>query len=259
VEGERVGQLNGIAVYPFGDIYFGHPSRITARVRFGDGDVVDIEREVDLGGALHSKGVLILQGYISGRYATDSPMSLSASLVFEQSYGPVGGDSAASAELYALLSAIGELPLQQGLAVTGSVSQHGEVQAIGSVNEKIEGYYDICKAKGLTGRQGVIIPKSNVQQLMLCENVVNAVRDGQFNIYAVETIDEGMEILTGLPAGEPDEEGDYPDDTVNGRVVARLARTTRARRRYGPSVTSAGGKGSGGPSDVSPEEVPRST
>ncbi|MBX6763744.1 MAG: AAA family ATPase [Rubrobacteraceae bacterium] len=222
-EGERVGQVNGLSVIELGGFAFGRPNRISARIRMGRGEVVDIEREVKLSGPIHSKGVMILAGFLGGRYATRRPLSLSASLVFEQSYGGVEGDSASSAELYALLSAIAELPVKQSLAVTGSVNQHGDVQAIGGVNEKIEGFFDICRRRGLNGEQGVLIPASNVDNLMLRRDVVEAVERGDFHIYPVETIDEGIELLTGVPAGEPDEEGNYPEDTVNGMVERRLA------------------------------------
>ena len=197
--GTRVGQVNGLSVLELGGFRFGRPTRITCRVRPGSGKVVDIEREVELGGPIHSKGVLILSGLLAGRYALDTPMSLFASLVFEQSYGGVEGDSASSAELYALLSALSELPLRQDLAVTGSVNQHGEVQAIGGVNEKIEGFFDICAARGLTGNQGVLIPKANVQHLMLRRDVVEACKAGTFAIFAVGTIDEGIALLSGRP------------------------------------------------------------
>ncbi|QYJ15065.1 hypothetical protein Rxycam_00877 [Rubrobacter xylanophilus DSM 9941] len=222
-EGERVGQVNGLSVIELGGFAFGRPSRISARVRMGRGEVVDIEREVKLSGPIHSKGVLILAGFLGGRYASERPLSLSASLVFEQSYSGVEGDSASSAELYALLSAISGVPIKQSLAVTGSVNQHGDVQAIGGVNEKIEGFFDICRKRGLTGEQGVIIPHSNVRHLMLRRDVVEAVERGEFHIYPVRTVDEGIELLTGLPAGEPDEEGHFPEDTVNGMVERRLA------------------------------------
>ncbi|MEJ2185999.1 MAG: ATP-binding protein [Gemmatimonadota bacterium] len=231
-EGDAVGQINGLAVFPFGDFYFGRPSRITARVRMGRGEVVDIEREVALGGPLHSKGVLTLSGFLTGRYASDTPLSLSASLVFEQSYGGIDGDSASSAELYALLSAIGDVPIRQSFAVTGSVNQHGRIQAIGGVNEKIEGFFDICRGRGLTGEQGVLIPDSNVQHLMLRRDVREAVEAGRFHVYAVETVDEGIALLTGMPAGEPDEDGKYPPDSVNGRVARRLAELAEQRRRF---------------------------
>lgn len=222
-EGERVGQVNGLSVIELGGFAFGRPSRISARVRMGRGEVVDIEREVKLSGPIHSKGVLILAGFLGARYASERLLSLSASLVFEQSYSGVEGDSASSAELYALLSAIARVPLKQSLAVTGSVNQHGDVQAIGGVNEKIEGFFDICRRRGLTGEQGVIIPHSNVQHLMLRRDVVEAVERGEFHIYPVRTVDEGLELLTGLPAGKPDEEGRFPEDTVNGMVERRLA------------------------------------
>jgi lon-related putative ATP-dependent protease len=231
-EGDAVGQINGLAVFPFGDFYFGRPSRITVRVRMGRGEVVDIEREVALGGPLHSKGVLTLSGFLNGRYASDTPLSLSASLVFEQSYGGIDGDSASSAELYALLSAIGDVPIRQSFAVTGSVNQHGRIQAIGGVNEKIEGFFDICRGRGLTGEQGVLIPDSNVQHLMLRRDVREAVEAGRFHVYAVETVDEGIALLTGMPAGEPDEDGKYPPDSVNGRVARRLAELAEQRRRF---------------------------
>jgi len=221
-QGQRVGQVNGLSVIDLGDFAFGHPSRITARVRLGKGEVVDIQREVELGGPIHSKGVLILSGFIGARYAPNHPMSLSASLVFEQTYGEVEGDSASSAELYALLSAVAEVPIRQSLAVTGSVNQHGEVQAIGGVNEKIEGFFDVCRKAGLTGEQGVLIPVSNVKHLMLRHDVVQAVADGKFHIYPVETVDQGIEILTGVPAGERDESGVFPEGSINQRVEAKL-------------------------------------
>jgi predicted ATP-dependent protease len=221
-QGERVGQINGLSVVMLSDFSFGHASRITARVRLGKGDVIDIEREVKLGGPLHSKGVLILSGFLGGRYAPEQPLSLQASLVFEQTYGGVEGDSASSAELYALLSALSGLPLKQSLAVTGSVNQHGEVQAIGGVNEKIEGFFDLCKARGEMDGQGVIIPRSNVGDLMLREDIVEAVRAGHFRVFAVATIDEGMEILTGVPAGQRDASGKFPEGSVNHRVEERL-------------------------------------
>jgi lon-related putative ATP-dependent protease len=213
--GTATGQINGLSVLQAGNFAFGQPSRITARVRLGDGQVVNIEREVELSGPIHSKGVLILAGFLGARYAAERPLSLTASLVFEQSYGGVDGDSASSAELYALLSAISGVPLSQSLAVTGSVSQYGHVQAIGGANEKIEGFFDICRARGLTGEQGVLIPASNVRHLMLRSDVVQAVAEGQFHVYPVQTVDEGIELLTGVPAGEPDAEGKYPADSVN--------------------------------------------
>jgi lon-related putative ATP-dependent protease len=221
-DGAKIGQINGLSVIQLGSFSFGRPSRITARVRMGQGRVTDIEREVNLGGPLHSKGVLILWGFLAGRYAEDMPLALAATLVFEQSYGGVDGDSASSTELYALLSALSEVPVKQSLAVTGSVNQWGEVQAIGGVNEKIEGFYDICKARGLTGEQGVLIPKSNVQHLMLREDVVEAVRAGQFAIHAVSHVDEGIEILTGVKAGERGADGKFPLGTINALVEDKL-------------------------------------
>ncbi len=235
-EGEVVGQVNGLSVLMLGNFAFGRPSRITARTTVGKGQVVDIEREVELGGPLHSKGVLILTGYLSGRYAQEEPLSLSASLVFEQSYGHVDGDSASSAELYALLSSISGVPIKQSLAVTGSVNQKGEVQAIGGVNEKVEGFFDICKARGLTGDQGVLIPYANVKHLMVRQDVVSAVERGAFHIYAVKTVDQGIEILTGVAAGERDSEGGYPEGTLNHQVQARLRALAAKRREYIESV-----------------------
>lgn len=220
--GAKVGQINGLSVLQLGSFSFGRPSRITARVRIGAGRVTDIEREVNLGGPLHSKGVMILWGFLAGRYAQDVPLALAASLVFEQSYGGVDGDSASSAELYALLSALSDVPILQSFAVTGSVNQQGEVQAIGGVNEKIEGFYDVCRARGLTGSQGVLIPASNVQHLMLREDVVEAVTKKQFSIHAVHAIDEGIEILTGVKAGERNADGRFPAATINRMVEDTL-------------------------------------
>lgn len=229
-EGAHVGQINALSVLQLGNFAFGRPSRITASVRMGEGDVVDIEREVEMGGPTHSKGVLILSSFFRARYAVERPLSLAASLVFEQSYGEVDGDSASSTELYALLSAIARVPIQQSLAVTGSVSQYGQVQAIGGVNEKIEGFFDLCQARGLTGDQGVLIPKANVQHLMLRADVVEAVAAGLFHIYPIATIDQGIEILTGIPAGERDETGDYPEGTVNRLVEDRLIEIYEKRK-----------------------------
>ena len=219
-------------VFPWiqlGDFAFGSPSRITARVRVGKGEVINIEREVKLSGPIHSKGVLILSGFLGGRYAKEHPLSFTASLVFEQSYGGVEGDSASSAELYVLLSAIADIPIKQSLAVTGSVNQHGQVQAIGGVNEKIEGFFDICKAEGLNGEQGVLIPGSNVKHLMLRRDVIDAVTEGRFHIYPIDTIDQGIEILTGIAAGTPDTSGKYPERTVNGLVKKELEKLAKKR------------------------------
>jgi predicted ATP-dependent protease len=235
-QGAVVGQVNGLSVMMLGNFPFGQPNRITARVRLGRGELIDIEREVELGGPLHSKGVLILSGFLGSRYVPDTPLSLSASLVFEQSYNGVDGDSASSAELYALLSALAEVPLKQSLAVTGSVNQRGQVQAIGGVNDKIEGFFDLCQARGLTGEQGVLIPAANVQHLMLRQDVVDAVAAGQFHVYPVETIDQGLSLLTGLPAGERDESGQFPAESVNGRVEARLIALAEAGRDFDSTV-----------------------
>lgn len=232
-QGEKVGQVNGLSVLELGQFAFGHPSRITARVRLGKGEVIDIEREVELSGPIHSKGVLILAGFLGSRYAADHPLSLSASLVFEQSYGPVEGDSASSAELYALLSALSGAPIKQSLAVTGSVNQRGEVQAIGGVNEKVEGFFDLCNARGLSGEQGVVIPRANVRHLMLRRDVLDAARDGKFRIYAVDTIDEGMKILTGMTAGERDSSGMFPNGSLNQKVEARLIELAQKRTATG--------------------------
>jgi lon-related putative ATP-dependent protease len=231
--GERAGQVNGLSVATLGGFSFGMPHRITARVRLGGGKVIDIERESELGGPIHSKGVLILSGYIAGRYAAKTPLSLGASLVFEQSYGGVEGDSASSAELYALLSALADAPVRQSLAVTGSVNQHGDVQAIGGVNEKIEGFFDLCASRGLTGEQGVLIPEANVKHLMLKREVVDAVAAGKFHVHPVASIDEGIEILTGVHAGQRDPLGQFPGSSINGRVEQRLAEFAGRMRSFG--------------------------
>ena len=231
-EGAAVGQINGLSVLSLGGFSFGQPTRITARVRIGKGEVVDIERQVELGGPLHSKGVLILSGFLGARYCAERPLSLSASLVFEQSYGGVDGDSASSTELYALLSALSELPIDQALAVTGSVNQHGQVQAIGGVNQKIEGYFDICLAKGLTGGQGVLIPAANVKHLMLRQDVVEAAGKGKFRVIPIETIDQGIEALTGVAAGRRGADGGFPEGSVNALVEARLEGFAHAVRRF---------------------------
>jgi lon-related putative ATP-dependent protease len=221
-DGEQIGQVNGLSVMTLGGLSFGNPSRITARIRLGRGEVVDIEREVELGGPLHSKGVLILSGFLGGRFGSTRPLSLNASLVFEQSYGGVDGDSASAAELFALLSALAEAPISQSFAVTGSVDQLGRIQAIGGVNEKIEGFFDACGITGFTGRQGVIIPASNVKHLMLRQDVVAAATEERFRIFPIDTVDQGLALLTGVAAGEPNAEGDYPAGTINHRIAARL-------------------------------------
>jgi len=231
-DGARIGEINGLSVVQVGGLAFGRPTRISCQVRPGTGRLIDIEREVELGGPIHSKGVLILAGFLSGRYALDTPMSLQASLVFEQSYSGVEGDSASSAELYVLLSTLAEVPLRQDLAVTGSVNQHGEVQAIGGVNEKIEGFFDICRARGLTGGQGVLIPASNVRHLMLRDDVVEACTAGRFAIYAVSTIEEGLALMTGRDAGARGDDGAYPEGSVNRLVEDRLRAFAQIRRTF---------------------------
>ena len=231
-DGAKVGQINALSVLQLGEFSFGRPSRITARVRLGKGRVIDIEREVELGGPLHSKGVLILTNFLAARYTQDRPLSLNASLVFEQSYGGIDGDSASSTELYALLSALSEAPINQNLAVTGSVNQFGEVQAIGGVNEKIEGFFDLCQARGLTGEQGVLIPASNIVHLMLREDVVEAAAAGDFHIYPIQNIDEGIELLTGIPAGQMDEDGEFPAGSINDRVSKKLTGFANAVKAF---------------------------
>jgi predicted ATP-dependent protease len=233
VAGAKIGQVNGLAVLALGDTMFGKPSRITAKTFLGQSGVINIEREAKLSGKVHDKGVLIITGYLGGKYALDKPLSLTATLTFEQSYDGVDGDSASSTEVYALLSALARLPIQQGIAVTGSVNQHGEIQAIGGATPKIEGFFDVCKEKGLTGQQGVIIPAANVATLMLREDVVEAVAAGQFHIYAVSSIDEGIAILTGLPAGERGPDGRFPPDTVNRRVDDALRELAVRFRNFG--------------------------
>ncbi len=236
-QGSCVGQVNGLSVVGLGDFAFGHPSRITARVRLGKGEVLDIQREIEMGGPIHSKGVLILAGFLGARYCAERPLALSASLVFEQTYGEVEGDSASCAELYALLSALAEVPIKQSLAVTGSVNQHGEVQPIGGVNEKVEGFFDVCQTRGLTGEQGVLIPATNVKHLMLRDDVVEACTKGQFHIYPVSTVDEGIALLTGFPAGVRNAEGRFPDGSLNRHVEQRLTQMAELARAF------AGGEG----------------
>lgn len=228
--GKHIGQVNGLAVIDLGDLLFAHPVRITATFRLGEGEVVDIERETELGGPIHSKGVMVISSFLASRFASEMPLSLSASLVFEQSYGPVEGDSASLAELCALLSALAGAPIMQSLAVTGSVNQFGRVQAIGAVNEKIEGFFDICRLRGLTGEQGVIIPDANVKHLMLRRDVVEAVAAQKFQIHAVATVEQAIQLLTGLPAGEPDERGIVPPGSVNYLVAFQLVRLFQMRQ-----------------------------
>lgn len=230
--GESVGQVNGLSVFQLGEHVFAHPTRITARVRVGKGELVDIEREVDLGGPVHSKGVLILGGFLGSRYATRFPLSLSATLVFEQSYGAVDGDSASLAELCALLSSLADAAVHQSLAITGSVNQHGQVQSIGAVNDKIEGFFDICKERGFTGDQGVLIPKSNTKNLMLRRDVIEAVAADRFRVHAIDTVDDAIELLTGRPAGTRDDAGKFPDGSINALVEARLACFAESARSF---------------------------
>ncbi len=232
VKGERVGQINGLVVYDFSRYSFGKPARITTQVRIGKGDFMDIEREISMSGPIHTKGVLILKSLISNRFAKHSPLSLSASIVFEQSYGGVDGDSASSTEYYCLLSAIANLPIKQSIAVTGSINQFGEIQPIGGVNEKIEGFFDVCAHDGLTGKQGVIIPRTNVDNLMLRADIVQAVEEGRFTIYAIDTVDDGIEILTGVKAGKADNKGNYPKGTVNYLVEESLRQYYQDYARY---------------------------
>jgi len=222
VEGDEIGQVNALAVFQIGDISFGRPSRITAETYMGKQGVINIEREAKLSGKTHDKGVLIFSGYLGRTFAQNYPLNLSISITFEQSYGGIDGDSASSTELYAIISSLSDIPIHQGIAVTGSVNQKGKIQAIGGVNQKIEGFYDVCKAKGFTGKQGVLIPRANVKNLMLKKEIIDAVKKRKFHIYQVSTVEEGIEILTGVPAGTADENCEYPVDTVFGKVQAKL-------------------------------------
>ncbi len=242
IEGEAVGQVNGLAVYSPGDYMFGKPSRITASTSMGRAGIINIEREADMSGSTHNKGVLILGGYLRKKYAQDKPLTMSASLAFEQSYSGVDGDSASSTEIYALLSSLSGIPVRQYIAVTGSVNQQGEVQAIGGVNQKIEGFFDCCRKKGLTGRQGVMIPESNLNDLMLRKDVVEAVKEGQFHIYSVRTIDQGIEILTGVPAGDRSSDSTYPEGTVNCIVDKRLMEFAKGLKEFGETEGFEKGK-----------------
>jgi lon-related putative ATP-dependent protease len=231
-EGEKVGQVNGLAVLGLGDYAFGRPSRITASISVGRKGIIDIEREAEMGGPTHTKGVLILSGFLSDRYAREKPLSLTARLVFEQSYSGVDGDSASSTELYSLLSALSGKPIKQNFAVTGSVNQKGEVQAIGGVNQKIEGFFELCKARGLTGEQGCLIPQSNIQNLMLKQEVLDAIKEGKFHIWSISTIDEGIEVLTGVPAGEMKSDGSWDKGTINHLVQERLNQLAEAIKEF---------------------------
>jgi lon-related putative ATP-dependent protease len=233
VDGEVVGQVNGLAVYSLGDYMFGKPSRITATTSMGRAGIINIEREAELSGSTHNKGMLILSGYLRKKYAQDKPLTMSASIAFEQSYSGVDGDSASSTEIYALLSSLSGVPIKQYIAVTGSVNQKGEVQAIGGVNHKVEGFFECCRKKGLTGSQGVMIPESNVQDLMLRKDVVEAVKKGRFHIYSAKTIDEGIEILTGKPGGELGADGTYPEGTINYLVNEKLKSLAEGLKKFG--------------------------
>jgi lon-related putative ATP-dependent protease len=234
--GACVGQVNGLSVVDLGEFRFGHPVRITATTRIGTGDVVDIEREVKLGGAIHSKGMMILSAALSSRYAADKPLSMHGSVVFEQSYGGVEGDSASVAELCALVSSLSGVPVKQNLAVTGSINQHGRVQVVGGINEKIEGFFNVCKTRGLDGSHGVIIPRNNVKHLMLQEEVVEAVQKGMFNVFAVQNIDEAVTIMTGTEAGQRDKDGNFPRDSVNSKVEEQLITYAELRKQHGESM-----------------------
>jgi ATP-dependent Lon protease len=246
VDGAVVGQVNGLAVYSLGDYMFGKPSRITVSTSMGRAGIINIEREADMSGSTHNKGVLILGGYLRKKYAQDKPISMSASIAFEQSYGGVDGDSASSTEIHALLSSLSGVPIRQDVAVTGSINQNGEVQAIGGVNHKIEGFYDCCKQIGLTGKQGVMIPESNVKDLMLRKDVVNAVKKYKFHVYAVKTIDEAIEVLTGKKAGEKKPDGTYPRNSINYLVDKKLEELALGLKNFGEEEKNEGnneGKG----------------
>lgn len=234
-EGTVVGQVNGLSVLDTGDYTFGQPGRITAQSYMGDDGIVHIERETDMSGPIHDKGVLALDGYLGGTYAQKQPLSLNASITFEQNYGGIDGDSASSTELYALLSSLSRIPIKQGIAVTGSVNQHGDIQPIGGVNEKIEGFFRLCEARGFTGDQGVIIPYSNIENLMLPEDIVTAVKEGSFHIWPIKMIDEGIELLMGVPAGQRGEDGRYPPDTVHSAVQKRLLTLAQELNKFGDS------------------------
>jgi lon-related putative ATP-dependent protease len=232
LSGERVGQLNGLSVASVGDYEFGRPTRITAITGLGEGEVLNIDRETELSGPIHSKGVLILTGFLRERFGGGRPLAMGASIVFEQSYEEVEGDSASAAELFALLSSLAESPIRQGVAVTGSVNQHGLIQPVGAINEKVEGFFDVCKRRGLSGEMGVIIPSANLRHLMLRQEVVDAVRDGEFNVWAIETVDQGIEVLTGVPAGGRRADGTFPEDTINGRADRRLEQMAETARHF---------------------------
>lgn len=242
-EGEAVGQVNGLSVLQLGNFSFGQPSRITATTRLGDGKLIDIARESEMGGPTHTKGVFTLSSFLGARYGQRAPLSLTASLAFEQNYGGVDGDSATMAELCALLSSLSQAPVKQSFAITGSMNQHGAAQVIGGVNEKIEGFFDICNARGLTGEQGVVIPAKNVQNLLLRPDVLTAIENGQFRIYPVQHVDQAVALITGIAAGQPDADGNYPAETINGRVHARLQQFADLRRNFGRDDRIGGPEG----------------
>jgi len=231
-DGERVGQINGLSVYTLPEFSFGRPSRITAKISMGKSGIINIEREAELSGNSYNKGVLILAGFLRDRFAQDKPLNLSASITFEQSYTGVDGDSASSTELYALFSALSGKPIDQGVAVTGSVNQHGEIQPIGGVNQKIEGFFKVCQTQGLTGKQGVMIPRRNLGDLVLNTEVLEAAQKGIFHIWAVDNVDQGIELLTGVPAGERDDEGAFPEGTINYLVDTRLDELSRGMKEF---------------------------
>lgn len=232
-KGEKIGEINGLSVINVGQYVFGRPTKITVNTFAGKEGIINIEREVNQSGSIHDKGVLILGGYLGEKYAKDFPLTLTASITFEQSYSEIDGDSASSTELYALLSSLAEKPIKQSIAVTGSVNQKGLIQPIGGVNEKIEGFFKICKLKGLTGEEGVIIPYQNIENLMLDDEVIEAVEKGLFKIYAVKTIDEGIEILTGVKAGKLDENGEYEKGSINYLVQEKLRYYSELSKNYG--------------------------
>ena len=245
-DGEVVGQVNGLAVYSLGDYAFGKPSRITSSTSMGRAGIINIEREADMSGNTHNKGVFILSGYLRQKYAQDKPLTVSASIAFEQSYGGVDGDSASSTEIYALLSSLSGIPIKQYVAVTGSVNQKGEVQAIGGVNQKIEGFYECCLKKGLNKKQGVMIPESNVKDLMLRKDVVEAVKKGRFHIYPVKNVDEGIEILTGKKAGQRKADGGtYPRGSINYLVDKKLRELAEGLKSFGDKEKKESGKKKG--------------
>ncbi len=257
VEGEAVGQINGLAVLNMGDYTFGKPNRITAKTFIGNDSIVHIERKANLSGKIHDKGVYVFTGFFNAKFGTHMPLAFSASITFEQSYSLIDGDSASSTELFALISSLAEVPIKQGIAVTGSVNQNGEIQAIGGVNEKIEGFFEVCKAKGLTGEQGVIIPRANIRHLMLKDEVVAAVQQGQFHIWAIDTVEEGLEILTGLPAGERDKKGKFPRNSIYYRVEKRLVELARTAEKFRKKISGNQEKKAQSSSKETPDQKKR--